>query len=77
MIVHSFPKGNNQEVRLSAGEFRDRIYFDVRVFFKDEETEEMRPTKKGITLALDYLPELKKGLEKMDPRLLKADDRLQ
>ena len=71
LTIHSFPKGDNEEVRVSAGEYREKIYFDVRVFFKNEENNEMFPTKKGITLALDLLPELKKGLQKIEAENLK------
>ena len=70
--IYSFSKGNGEEVRLSAGEFKDKIYFDVRIFYKNPETDEMFPTKKGITLPVDYLAELKKGLLKLDPSQLKS-----
>ena len=74
-VIYSFSKGNGEEVRVSAGEFRDKLYFDLRVFYKDEKTDAMRPTKKGLTLAVDYLAELRKGLQNIEPRALREKNR--
>lgn len=63
-VVHSFSKGNDEEVRFSVREYKGRQYMDLRLWFLPAEGGDLRPTKKGITLALEYLPELKKGLEK-------------
>ena len=68
--MYSFAKNSSEEVRVSAGEFKEKIYIDLRIFYRDQETDEMRPTKKGLTLALALLPELKKGLQKIDPHTL-------
>jgi hypothetical protein len=63
-LIHAFPRNDREEVCVSAGEYRDKMYVDLRVFFRDGETDELRPTKKGLTIALDFLPELRKALEK-------------
>lgn len=71
-IIHAFPKNTDEEIRLSAGEFKEKIYLDLRIFYRDQETDEMRPTKRGITLALDHFSELKKGIDKINPKELTA-----
>lgn len=69
VTFHAFAKSHDQEVRFSAGEYRAKMYVDLRIFYKDEETEEWHPTKRGITLPFDLIPELRKGLERLDETL--------
>ena len=63
IVFHAFMKSNDQEVRFAAGEYRDKMYLDIRIYFKNEETEEWHPTKKGITLPIEMLPDFRKGLD--------------
>lgn len=63
VVFHAFMKNSDQEVRFAAGEYKDKMYLDVRIYFKSEETEEWHPTKKGITLPIEMLPEFRKGLD--------------
>ncbi len=72
VTFHAFAKSNDQEVRFSAGEYHAKMYVDLRIFYKNEETGEWHPTKKGITLPLDLVPELRKGLERLDEVLSRA-----
>lgn len=64
--IHSFARGPYEEVRLCAGEYRERVYLDLRIYFKNEEMEDWRPTKKGITLPLESLGELRNGIQKLE-----------
>lgn len=61
--VYSFKRNENEEVRVSIGEYKDKTYVDCRIFFETK-TGDWSPTKKGITIASDLVPELIKGLEK-------------
>lgn len=69
ITFHAFAKSSDQEVRFSAGEYRNKMYFDLRIFVKDEEADEWFPTKKGITLPFDLVPELRKGLDRFNESL--------
>ena len=62
--LHAFRKSENEEIRISAGKYRDKHYFDIRLFFKPSENQEedMRPTRKGVTLPIDFLSEIEKGI---------------
>jgi hypothetical protein len=62
--LHSFPKNALEEVRASLTEFKGKQYIDLRVFYKADD-DEFRPTKKGLTLAPDLLPELEEALHKL------------
>jgi len=64
-VIYSFPKNETEEVRLSLREYKERVYLDQRIWFLAKEGE-YHPTKKGFTLSLEYLPELRKGLEKAE-----------
>jgi|GEM_PF-274553 len=62
--VYSFPKNDTEEVRLTLREYKERVYLDLRVWFLAKEGE-YHPTKKGLSLSVEFLPELRKGLEKV------------
>jgi hypothetical protein len=52
----AFPK-----VRFSISTYRGREYLDVRQWVEIDG--ELRPTRKGISLPRDFLPELLEGVE--------------
>lgn len=62
-VIHTFQKNPDEEVRFTLKEYKDRRYLDVRLWFQSANGGDYYPTKKGLTLNLDYLGELKKGLE--------------
>lgn len=64
-IVYRFQKNPEEEVRFSVKAYKDRQYLDLRLWFQTSEKGEYFPTKKGLTLSLDYLSELKKGIDKV------------
>ena len=63
-VIHSFQKNPEEEVRFTLKEYKDRQYLDLRLWFQTSSGGEYYPTKKGLTLSLDYLGELKKGIER-------------
>ena len=63
-VVYSFQKNQEEEIRFSLRAYKQRGYLDVRLWFQPSNGGDYRPTKKGITLGLEHLTELKKGLER-------------
>lgn len=62
-LVYTFRKNANEEVRASIRKFKDRVYVDLRVWVEKESGHaELSPTKKGLTLSVYVLPELKKAV---------------
>lgn len=61
-IVYEFQRNQDETVYFTLREYKQRKYIDLRVFFRPKDGGEMHPTKKGITLQLELLPELKKGV---------------
>ena len=62
--VFSFPKNKREEVRASFTEFNGHELVELRVYVADENGVG-RPTKKGLTLKVSYLPELKEAVDKL------------
>ena len=66
LLVHSFQKNESEEIRISLREYKNRHYLDLRLFFQPQDQREMVPSKKGITVSVEFLPELKRGLLKFE-----------
>lgn len=60
-ILHSFPKNSLEEVRSIVTEFKGKKYIDMRVYYKAEDGS-YRPTKKGLTLSPELVPELQEAM---------------
>ncbi len=65
-VIHTFQTRPEEEVRFTVKEYKDRQYLDLRLWFQSSNDGRYYPTKKGLTLSLDYLGELKKGLERAE-----------
>ena len=61
-VIARFEKNSFEEVRISLTEFKGKELIDIRVYYQPEGEEEMRPTKKGITISPEKFPDLQKGL---------------
>ena len=70
-LIHSFPKSEAEKIQIAIRKYKGKHYIDLRVWFQTEENATFFPSKRGISLSLDLLPELRKGME----RLLKAADK--
>ena len=66
--ILEFPKNTHEVVRIAVTEFRGRTYGDIRVYYEAEDGE-WRPSRKGLTLAPDLIPELREGLEALEREL--------
>jgi len=61
-VLAAFLRTDRNEVRLRLRTFRGTQYLDLRTFFLPKDFAEMVPTKRGIQLPLEVLPELLSGL---------------
>ena len=68
--LYQFQRKENELVCLRLKEYKRRKYIDLRIFYKPEDDDQMRPTKKGITLAIELLPQLKKGIIVSEQKIL-------
>lgn len=61
-VVYQIARGNDEAIFFTLREFKNRKYLDLRVFFQPKNEEDMKPTKKGLTVTLELLDEIKKGI---------------
>lgn len=71
-IVHQFQRNQDERICISMGEYKNKTYIDMRVFFADAATGELKPTKKGLTLEKSLLPNLKQGLVLCEQRKMSS-----
>ena len=58
-------KKNSQEIiRIENKEYKGNKFLDCRVYFLDKETQEYRPTKKGISFNPNIAKEVIEGILK-------------
>jgi len=66
VIVYEFEKSRAETIRASLKTYKGKRYVDLRTFYWAEPAsgeEALAPTKKGVTIALEHLPELRKAVE--------------
>lgn len=62
-LIHAFTKNRRgEEVQIALQWFRGRQYVDVRQYFPDRVTGELRPCQKGVAVSVEHLDELIDGL---------------
>ncbi len=64
-VVHSFPNTNGEEIQIAVRKYQGKHYVDLRHWFQSKEgdPESLRPTKRGVFLPVERLPELKTGVD--------------
>jgi hypothetical protein len=67
-IVHSFPKNPLEEVRISLSVYKGKQYIDLRIYYKGDDGE-FHPSKKGLTLSPDLLPDFVEAVDKLKDAL--------
>ena len=67
-VVSSFKRNPTEEVRAGIKEFKGRRYIDLRIYYMDDQGE-WKPTRKGISLATDFMPELKEAVAAIEVEL--------
>ena len=66
MTVSEFQKSATEKVIAKLREFRGRRYADIRIYYLANISDNTyAPTKKGVTIAPDLLPELAKMVDEL------------
>ena len=73
-VIYQFPRNSDEKVYVSLREYKERKYLDLRIFFRPKEGGDLRPTKKGVTMGLELLPELKKAVLLCEKKLAVLHD---
>ncbi|MCU0572377.1 MAG: transcriptional coactivator p15/PC4 family protein [Syntrophobacteraceae bacterium] len=53
-----------EEIRVSVSVYKGKQYIDLRIYYKGDDGE-FHPSKKGLTLSPDLLPDLVEAVEKL------------
>ena len=78
MLIHTFTKNALEEVRIELTEFEGKDYLNIRIWYDASkgQGQDWQPSQKGITLSIDLLQELLKGLKIAEKGLRKGEDQL-
>ena len=66
--IYSFPKNALEEIRVSINVFKGRQYIDIRTYYKGSDGE-YHPSKKGVTLSPELLPDLQEAMKRLTEEL--------
>jgi len=67
-LIAQFNKNSVEVVKISEAWFKGKRYFDIRIWVQGENPAEPgteQPTKKGICLSVDLLPEFFEAIDKL------------
>ena len=70
--IATFPKSSAEEVRVSLSKFKGFDLVDARVWADPDDDGDRRPTRKGLCLRVERLPELLEALRKAEEEARKA-----
>ena len=69
-MIYSFKRNDTEEVRISAGTYKEKEYVDIRIFYCDKTSGEWKPTKKGVTINRNLFGEFMEGLKRAEQELV-------
>ncbi len=65
IVLHRFAKNSGEEVQASITTFKGVRYLDLRAYWRND-VGEFLPSRKGLTLALDLVAELRAAVEALE-----------
>ncbi len=65
-VLKRFKKNSSEEIWIAITDYKERELLDLRVYYRPIDEEEMKPTKRGVSLALNKAPDLLAALEKIN-----------
>jgi hypothetical protein len=61
-IIKDIDKGGGEVIRVEISEYKGSQYLNLRVWYTDKNTNELKPTQKGITVKPELYEELKAAI---------------
>jgi hypothetical protein len=61
-IIKDIDKGNGEVIRVEMSEYKGAQYLNLRVWYTDKNTNELKPTQKGITVKPELYDALKEAV---------------
>lgn len=65
MDIYEIEKSSMEKIRIALTEFKGHKLLDIRLYYDVSETkdQDFKPTKKGISIPVRLVEELKKGID--------------
>jgi hypothetical protein len=67
-VIKDIEKNASNKIRISLTEFKGYDLIDLRVYYEDEEGD-YKPTKKGIALKPEIIPQVIEGLQEAEKEI--------
>ena len=64
-VIRDIEKNSSNKIRISLTEFKGNNFVDLRVYYEDEEGE-YKPTKKGVALKPELIPQVIEALQEAE-----------
>lgn len=68
-LIAKFQKNSREEIRITVNEFKKNKYIHVRTYVGFD-GDEFKPTQKGIAIAVELFPDLRKAVADLEKYLL-------
>ncbi|HIE53057.1 MAG TPA: transcriptional coactivator p15 [Armatimonadetes bacterium] len=65
-LIAEFDRNPLEKIRVQIREYRGHRYIDVRTYYLDDNDNQWKPTRKGLTLNLETSALLREALEKAE-----------
>lgn len=64
-LIHEFQKNSREKVKVELGNYRGTDVIIIWVYYNAGETkEDWQPTRRGISMSINHITELKEGVDK-------------
>ena len=67
-VLHEVSKNSVETIRFQVREYKGKRYADIRIFYRDSD-EELKPSRKGLTISPELWPEFVQGIERLGAEL--------
>ena len=62
-VVHEWPKNDAEVIRATMSTYKGKQYVSLRLYYRADGGDGWHPTKRGLTLGVDHIPELVKAVK--------------
>ena len=70
-VIRDIDKGGGEVIRVELSEFKGKTYLNIRIWYMDKNTNELRPSQKGVTIKPELYSQLKDALLSAEPEIQK------
>jgi hypothetical protein len=65
-LLGKFVKNSREEIHIKKVSKNSKSYVDIRTFWYDSNSDEFRPSQKGVAIPLEFVGELRSLLETIE-----------